>query len=56
MTQQVLIIPVLISWLDVGLMSLFTTTGTMPLLVEIYFPEGIISPEVSTLCADMNYH
>ena len=38
----------------VSMMSLFTTTGSMPLLVEIYFPEGITSPVVSTFCADMN--
>ena len=38
----------------VSMMSLFTTTWSMPLLVEIYFPEGITSPVVSTFCADMN--
>ena len=40
----------------VSMMSSFTTTGSMPLLVEIYFPEGITSPVVSTFCADMNCH
>ena len=30
------------------MMSLFTTTWSMSLLLEIYFPEGIISPVVST--------
>ena len=29
-------------------MSLFAITGSMPLLVDIYFPEGITSPVVST--------
>ena len=40
----------------VSMMSLLTTTWSMPLLVEIYLPEGITSPVVSTLCADMNCH
>ena len=33
----------------VSMMSLFTTTGSMPLLVEIYFPEGITSPDELSL-------
>ena len=32
----------------ISMMSLFTATGSMPLLVEFYFPEGITSPEVIT--------
>ena len=32
----------------VSMMSLLKTTGSMPLMLEIYFPEGITSREVST--------
>ena len=54
--DETLVLTYILNLVLVSMMSLFTTTGSMPLLVEIYFPEGITSPVVSTFCADMNCH